>query len=99
MQETIYGPTDSGPLKVISPNEREIAQAHDSRRVDRVEKPAGLFGRDWRAGGNAAVPGSCGGLVRATEGKRPAAVARAEQASRRLLLLTSRVVNFSLTDR
>ena len=36
------------------------------------------------AGGSAVVPGPCRGLVRAEEGRRPAAVARAEQASRRL---------------
>src|ERR1022692_4838205 len=39
---------------------------------------------DWRARGNAVVSGSCGGLVRAAEGRRPAAAARAVEASRRL---------------
>src|SRR6202142_16240 len=39
---------------------------------------------DWYAGGSAVVPGPCGGLVRAAEGRRPAAVARAVEASGRL---------------
>ena len=72
------------------------AQRMESAKRDRVKVDSGslihvgrnsVFGQqpaDRRAGGSEITPGPCRGLVRGAEGGRPAAAARAEQASHRL---------------